>query len=96
MTAPTAGTYGYTTRTQPLRGGVFTLIPTAMNKPLALTILAVGIVLLVFGINAHDSLASTAKEAVTGTPTDKSMWLIILGIVGIVVGGFSTLFRRGN
>jgi hypothetical protein len=67
-----------------------------MNKALALTILVVGIVLLIFGINAHDSLASSAKEAVTGTPTDKSIWLIILGIVGIVVGGFNSLFRRGN
>lgn len=67
-----------------------------MNKALALTILAVGIVLLVFGINSHESLASSAKEAVTGTPTDKSIWLIVLGIVGIVIGGFNTLFRRSN
>lgn len=67
-----------------------------MNRILALAILAVGIVLLVFGINSHESLASSAKEAVTGTPTDKSMWLIILGIVAIVVGGFNSLFRRGN
>lgn len=67
-----------------------------MNKALSLTILVVGIVLLIFGINAGDSLASSAKEAVTGTPTDKSMWLIVLGIVGIVVGGASALFRRSS
>lgn len=67
-----------------------------MNKPLALTVLVIGIVLLIFGINAHDSVASSAKEIVTGTPTNKSMWLIILGIVGIVIGGFNSLFRRGS
>jgi divalent metal cation (Fe/Co/Zn/Cd) transporter len=67
-----------------------------MNKALSLTILVVGVVLLIFGINAGDSLASSAKEAVTGTPTDKSMWLIVLGIVGIVVGGASALFRRSS
>ena len=65
-----------------------------MNKALSLAILVVGIVLLVFGINSHDSVVSSAKEAVTGTPTDKSIWLIILGIVGIVFGGFNALFRR--
>ena len=66
-----------------------------MNRPLSLAILVVGVILLLFGINAHDSVVSSAKEAVTGTPTDKSLWLIILGVVGIIVGGFGALFR-GN
>lgn len=67
-----------------------------MNKAASLAILIVGVVLLIFGINAHDSLASNAKEIVTGTPTDKSMWLIILGVVGIIVGGLGSLFRRSG
>ena len=67
-----------------------------MNKIFSIAILVAGIVLLVFGINAHDSLVSNAKEVVTGTPTDKSMWLIILGIIGIIVGGLGSLFRRSN
>ena len=66
-----------------------------MNKALSIAILVAGIVLLIFGINAHESLASSAKEVVTGTPTDKSIWLIVLGIVGILVGGFSS-FRRAR
>lgn len=65
-----------------------------MNRPLSIAILVIGIVLLVFGINAHDSIASSAKEAVTGTPTDKSMLLIVLGVLGIVIGGFTSIFRR--
>ncbi len=64
-----------------------------MNKGLSIAILVVGVVLLIFGINAHESLASSAKEVVTGTPTDKSIWLIVGGIVAILVGGFNSLRR---
>ncbi len=67
-----------------------------MNKAFSIALLVVGVVLLIFGINAHDSLASSAKQAVTGTPTDKSLWLIVLGIIGIVVGGLGSLFRRSG
>jgi hypothetical protein len=67
-----------------------------MSKVLSVAILVVGVVLLVFGINAHDSPVSSAKEAATGTPTDKSMWLTIGGIIGIIVGGLGSMFRRGD
>jgi uncharacterized membrane protein YidH (DUF202 family) len=67
-----------------------------MNRPVSLAILVIGVVLLVFGINAHDSVVSSAKEAITGTPTDKSLWLIVLGIAGIIVGGLGSLFRRAG
>lgn len=67
-----------------------------MNKILSVALLIVGVVLLAFGINAHDSLASSAKEAVTGAPTDKSLWLIVLGLIGTIVGGLSSFFGRSN
>jgi Mn2+/Fe2+ NRAMP family transporter len=67
-----------------------------MNKALSIAILVAGIVLLVFGINAQDSLASNAKEVVTGNPTDKSMWLIVLGLIGIIVGGLNSFFGRSR
>jgi Mn2+/Fe2+ NRAMP family transporter len=67
-----------------------------MNKALSIALLIVGIVLLVFGINAHDSLASSAKEAVTGAPTDRSIWLIVLGLIGTIVGGLNSFFGRSN
>ena len=67
-----------------------------MNKALSIAILIAGIALLVFGINAQDSLASNAKEVVTGTPTDKSMWLIVLGLIGIIVGGLNSFFGRSR
>ena len=39
-----------------------------MNKPLSFAILIVGVVLLLFGLNAQDSLASNAKEVSKLTP----------------------------
>ena len=65
-----------------------------MNKTLSLIFLVAGIVLLVFGLNSSDSLASSVSEAVTGTPTDKSMWLIVLGCVGVVAGGIGLFAGR--
>jgi divalent metal cation (Fe/Co/Zn/Cd) transporter len=67
-----------------------------MNKAASIAILVAGVILLIFGINANDSLVSSAKEVVTGTPTDKSMWLIILGVIGIIIGGLGSLFRRSG
>ena len=67
-----------------------------MNKAASIAILVVGVVLLIFGINAHGSVVSSTKEAFTGTPTDRSLWLIVGGIIGIVIGGLGSMFRRGD
>jgi hypothetical protein len=59
-----------------------------MNKALSIALLVVGVILLAYGISAGDSLASEAKEAVTGNPTDRSIWLVAggaaLGIIGLL------------
>ena len=58
------------------------------NKAIGIALLAVGIILLVLGINASESVGSEVKEFFTGTPTDKSVWMILggvlLGVVGLV------------
>lgn len=59
-----------------------------MRNPLGIVIIIAGIVLLGFGISATDSFASHVTNAVRGTPTDKSMWLIIGGIACIGVGAY--------
>ncbi|HEY9250261.1 MAG TPA: DUF3185 family protein [Rariglobus sp.] len=66
-----------------------------MNKPLSIAIAVIGVILLVYGLSAGDSIASNVKESVTGTPTDKSLWLIIGGVLCLIVGGFG-LFRGGK
>lgn len=66
-----------------------------MNKITSLALFAAGIVLLVFGLNSADSVSSDISEAVTGSPTDKSIWLIVLGIIGLLSGG-AGLFIGGR
>ncbi|HEY1848347.1 MAG TPA: DUF3185 family protein [Opitutaceae bacterium] len=63
-----------------------------MNKILSIVLLVVGIVLIVYGINASNSAASGVSRAFTGTPTDKTVWLLVIGIVLGLVGLFG-MFR---
>src|SRR5690606_19740822 len=58
--------------------------PPTMNKISSLALFVAGLVLLIFGLNSADSAASSVSEAVTGAPTDKSIWLIVLGIIGLI------------
>jgi hypothetical protein len=62
-----------------------------MNRSLGIALLIVGAVLIVFGISAADSFASNVKEFFTGSPTDKSIWLLVAGIVAAVVGFFYSM-----
>lgn len=62
-----------------------------MSKGIAIALLAVGIVLLIFGLNAYHSAGSGISQAMTGAPTDKSIWLLIGGLVAVIVGGFNLL-----
>jgi hypothetical protein len=63
-----------------------------MNKGIALAMLVVGITLLVFGINASDSLGSEVSRFFSGAPTNKSIWLLVAGIAATTVGA-ATLMR---
>jgi uncharacterized protein YjeT (DUF2065 family) len=68
-----------------------------MNKVIGLVLLAVGIVLTIWGINASESFGSEVSKAFTGNPTDKAMWLTIGGIASIVLGAVLTFVpRRGR
>ncbi len=64
-----------------------------MNRLLGLAAIAAGVMLLIFGFNAADSLSSEVKEFVSGNPTDKSMWMMIGGGVLVVVGLGLTVLR---
>jgi len=57
-----------------------------MNKPIALALLAVGIILIVFGINSTNSFGSDFSRFFTGSPTQKSIWLLVGGVAAAVVG----------
>jgi hypothetical protein len=62
-----------------------------MNKALGIGLLIAGIVLTIFGINASESFGSEVSRFFTGTPTDKSIWLLIGGIGAGITGLYLTL-----
>jgi len=57
-----------------------------MNKAIWFAVLAGGILLLIFGINAYDSSSSDISRFFTGSATDKSIWMLVGGIVVTVLG----------
>jgi len=57
-----------------------------MNKIISLILLAGGIVLIIYGVNASDSVGSSFSRMFNGAPTDKTLWLLIGGTVAAVVG----------
>jgi amino acid permease len=57
-----------------------------MNKIVSLVLLAIGVVLIIYGVNASDSVSSGFSRLFTGAPTDKTLWLLIGGVILAVVG----------
>jgi hypothetical protein len=62
-----------------------------MNKPVSLVLLIGGIVLIIFGISASDSVGSSFSRIFTGAPTDRTIWLLVGGIVAAIVGLFGVM-----
>lgn len=60
------------------------------RKAVGVTLLVVGVVLLIFGIQASQSFASDVSETFTGSPTDRAIWMIVGGAAAAVLGGFLT------
>ena len=63
-----------------------------MHKAIGVVCLAVGIMLLVWGYNAHQSFGSQLQETFTGSPSDKSIYMLISGAVLSIIGLFE-VFR---
>ncbi len=67
-----------------------------MNKGISVVALTVGVVLIVWGVNASESFSSDVARLFTGSPTDKTVWLLVggtavaaVGLFGLVRGGTS-------
>ena len=65
-----------------------------MNRAIGLALLVVGVILLVLGIQASDSLGSDISNFFSGTPTDKSIWLLVGAAACIVVGLITAVAGR--
>jgi hypothetical protein len=57
-----------------------------MNKAISIALLVAGVVLIIYGINASNSVASSVSRTFTGNPTDKTAWFLIGGIAAALVG----------
>ena len=57
-----------------------------MIKAASLALLAGGILLTIFGVNAMNSASSDLSRFFTGAPTDRAVWMLVGGIVMLVAG----------
>ena len=57
-----------------------------MKQIIGIALLVVGIVLLCMAYDSYHSAASGVSRVVTGTSTDKTVWLVVGGIAGSVLG----------
>ena len=65
-----------------------------MTQIIGAALLAVGAVLLVFAYQASNAPLNQVVDTVTGHYTQQTMWYLVLGVVGVVVGGL--LVARGG
>lgn len=61
---------------------------------LGFVLLAIGVVLLLFGYNASESVADQVSETFTGRFTQETMNYIIAGVACVAAGGAMVLFGR--
>lgn len=57
-----------------------------MVKVISIVLLASGIVLTIFGMQAMNSKSSIVSKFFNGTPTNAAMEMLVAGIVAIVLG----------
>jgi hypothetical protein len=57
-----------------------------MIKAISLAMLAGGILVVAFGIDANNSAGSGISRFFTGSPTDRTMWMLVGGLVASVIG----------
>lgn len=58
----------------------------------SIALLIVGIALIAWGLNISDAINSQVKEAFTGSPTDKAVWLYVGGGI-LTLAGLAGLAR---
>jgi hypothetical protein len=67
-----------------------------MNKGIGIALVVIGIILIMFGINASDSFSSDVSRFFTGSPTDKTMWLLIGGVAATIIGSVMSFKKIKN
>ncbi len=62
-----------------------------MNRGIAVALIIVGIILIIYGVKASNSFNSDISRFFTGSPTNKTIWLMIGGAFVAGVGFFGLL-----
>ena len=57
-----------------------------MNKAVSLALLVVGIILIIYGASSSNSVGSGFSRMFTGSPTDKTIWLLVGGATAAIIG----------
>jgi len=57
-----------------------------MNKTVGIVLLAIGIMLIIFGVNASDSFNSDVSRFFNGRPTNETVWYLIGGVAACIIG----------
>ena len=67
---------------------------TLMNRVPAIILIVVGVVLLFLGLQASNSFSSGVSRFFTGSPTDRTIWLLVGGGAALIAGLF--VLKRGG
>lgn len=65
-----------------------------MIKGLSIALLVIGVILIIYGVSASESVSSEISRVFTGSPTEKTIYLLVggiacagMGLFGILKGG---------
>lgn len=68
----------------------------ALQRIVGVILLVVGVGMLLFGLNAADSLTEEVAESLTGRYTNATTWYILGGLAMSLLGGAITLVSGGR
>jgi LPXTG-motif cell wall-anchored protein len=57
-----------------------------MSSVVGIALLVVGVVLIIFGMQASASVGSRLSELFTGTSSDRTIWLLLAGVAAAIIG----------
>jgi divalent metal cation (Fe/Co/Zn/Cd) transporter len=64
-----------------------------MIRIVSIALLGGGIALVIIGVNATNSFSSDVSRFFTGSPTNKAVWMLLVGIIASF-SGLTMLLRR--
>lgn len=66
-----------------------------LTRILSVAFIVGGVLLLIFGIDAWNSVGSEISKAFQGGPSSRAIWLLVTGTVAIISGIGGLLFTPG-